>query len=424
MTNSQIEKAKLFGRSIRSDDLRYLNWTKLALAYLILTGILGALMRLAFVVELPLFVNYKYILHTHSHVGIMGWIFSGLYIFILKYFDLNQKVFQRIFWMIQVCIVGMVISFPLQGYGLISIFFTSMHMFLSYAFIYYTYRDFKNRALSGAAVVLLKTAMIFLFISTLGTWALGFIMNSSYKGSPIYYASIQFFLHFQFNGWFIFAILAIISKIFEKEITSIPYILKRNFYWLLVWSCIFTYTLAVTWSTPIFLLFMANSFGVILQFGALVLLYFFYKRIKTSIHDYLPPIAYNMWKLAAICFTLKIGMQTLVAIPYLATISYTIKNFVIGFIHLLMLGTLTAFIIGCIHLMVSFKSKGQKIGLVIFILGFVVVEILLFLQGLMLWIGLGFIPNYYLFLFIFSVLMPTGILIYTLQLKIIPETDL
>lgn len=404
-------------QEIISDDPFFFRGFQLSLTYFIIAGLLGVVLRLAFIVDLPAIIQYKYVLHAHSHVAIMGWIYNGLTILIMKYFNLRKKVFWKLFWLIQISVVGMMISFPVQGYGMVSIFFTTMHLLVSYAFIFYTFKETGLQKQRGPEIILLKTALIFLFISTLGVWALGYIMNSPLKGSAVYYGSIQFFLHFQFNGWFVFSILAILAKIFSEELEAVSTSLKLKFYWLLMVSCLFTFTLAVTWSTPKMFLFIINSAGVLLQFGAFLFLYFIYKGIAKISVNSLPAVTLNLWKIAAVCFALKILMQTFVAIPYLATISYTIKNFVIGFIHLLMLGTLSTFIIGCHHIFLKYSHKGQNRGLILFIIGFFGVELLLFLQGIFLWFGMGFIPGYYAMLFIFSALMPLGILIYTITLK-------
>jgi len=45
------------------------------------------------------------------------------------------------------------------------------------------------------------------------------------------------------------------------------------------------------------------------------------------------------------------------------------------------------------------------------VLGFVLSECLLFLQGTMLWWGIGFLPQYYELLFGCSLLLPLGILL-------------
>ena len=397
-------------------DKNYNKWFSVAITYLIIAGLLGALMRYAFAAELPSWIQYKNILHAHSHVAMMGWIYSGLYIFICFLFGLNRDLYKKIFWVTQVSVVGMLISFPIQGYGLYSIFFTTLHLILSYVFIINVFRDLNQKGEKNYSSTFLRTALVFLFISTLGTWALGVIMNSSLKGGAIYYGSIQFFLHFQFNGWFIFAILGIFLKLLSQLDIIIDQKLLKRFYALLVISCVITYALAITWSTPNKFIFLTNSIGVILQFAALIYLITILKKINVPFTKKLKPWTAGLIKFAFLCLISKIVIQTLVAIPYLATVSYTIKNFVIGFIHLLMLGAVSTFLIGLnIHYTNASNINLSKIGLAIFLTGFGLSELVLFLQGIMLWQAMGFLPGYYTLLFVVSLLMPLGVIIYFLS---------
>jgi hypothetical protein len=350
----------------------------------------------------------------------MGWLFLALYAFILHYFKLFKQGYIYLFWGLQATVIAMLISFPIQGYGLISILFTSMHMILSYVFIIKANKDLSSSKHSKNEVsrLFLRTSFLFLFISTLGTWALGPLMQTDYKGTAVYYAAVQFFLHFQFNGWLIFASLAILFKIFEDKGIELNRSLLKIFYRLLIISCVLTYALAVTWSTPDNFIFWTNSIGVILQFISLLV---FLKIILQSLPQIKSKISAwtrFLWLFALGSFVLKMSIQAFVAIPYLAKISYTIHNFVIGFIHLIMLGVLSAFLIGVIHESTLFqRSSGNlKIGTFTIFAGILSSELILFGQGTMLWTGLGFMPYYYELIAIFSGLIVLGLLIYLLEL--------
>lgn len=388
----------------------------LSVGYFFIVGLLGLLMRSAYVIDLPEWISYKNVLHTHSHLAMMGWLFNGLYLCIVKIFELRQRFFYYIFWLLQVCIIGMTLSFPVQGYGLFSILFLSGHLILSYVFIVLVFRSLGASSLEKVySHLLLKTALIFLFISTLGIWALGGLMQSALKGSALYYGSIQFFLHFQFNGWFTFAVLAILFRYLEGKKVKLPESDCKLFFNLLVVSCFFTFALAVTWSTPDDYIFWVNSLGVILQLLALSAFYRIIRGINKSIIENTSVWMNRLWMIAMLCFTAKIIIQSLVAIPALAVVSYTIKNFVIGFIHLLMLGGMSLFLLGIIiDIDDRVKILAQK-GIALFIIGFLCSELLLFLQGILLWVQWGFLPYYYLGLVLFSALMPIGILIYFLS---------
>ena len=54
-------------------------WIKIALTYLVIIALIGTYMRLNFVIPLGAF-NYEFILHSHSHVAILGWVYSAFYV--------------------------------------------------------------------------------------------------------------------------------------------------------------------------------------------------------------------------------------------------------------------------------------------------------------------------------------------------------
>ncbi len=111
------------------------------------------------------------------------------------------------------------------------------------------------------------------------------------------------------------------------------------------------------------------------------------------------------------CLLFKIIIQLAVAIPYVATISYTIHNYVIGFIHLIMLGSIT-FTAAAILLKNDLlpQNKLAKSGWIILAIGFIVTELLLFGQGTLLWMRKGFISYYYEILLGATLFLPLGLL--------------
>lgn len=395
---------------------RLANWTKAALLSFIVSALFGVIMRWAFVAELPDWIEYKNIRHAHSHVAMLGWLYSGLYIFIVHAFRLDIKKYGPLFWWTQFSIIGMFISFPVQGYGTVSIIFSVLHIILSYVFILYVFRDLNHRRgdEQSVSVTFLKTSLIFLFISTLGTWSLGPILFSSAGRSTLYYGAIQFFLHFQFNGWFIFSMIAIFLQLMKKKGLVFSEGKLERFYYLLSVSCILTFALAITWSTPDKFIFWINSLGVIIQLLALIYLLKIIIPEQKEIREKLHYFGYFLFSLAFLGLVLKIAVQTSVAVPYIATISYTMRNFVIGFIHLLMLGSISIFLFAMIHEIFQNKENGIRNGIYIFLAGFILSELLLFIQGVMLWMTKGFLPYYNELLLFSSLLMPLAVIYYFL----------
>ena len=383
------------------------------LAFVIAAG-LGLAMRWAFVVDMPEWFNFRHIRHTHSHVSLLGWLFSIFYLCIVHYFELDYKKYSKLFWALQAMVLGMLLTFPVMGYAPLSIFFSTGHILLSYVFVYKVWQDLRDQKKEIWHIIFVKTSLFFMALSTVGTWALGPIVAMKLKGTAIYYAAIQFYLHFQFNGWFIYAVIGLALAILQQNSILLEVKKIKRFYWILTISTLLTYALSITWSTPYIGIFIVNSVGVILQLLALVIFLQLIVSKKEEIKSVFSLYVYRLFVLALIVLSLKIVIQAIVVIPYLAEVSYTIRNFVIGFIHLLMLGCLSVFAFGLISNIL--KRALDSWGTWIFIIGIISSELLLFLQGFMLWQGFGFMPFYYFAIGLTSGLIFIGVLIIFLRM--------
>src|SRR5512147_755775 len=93
-----------------------------SLVGLALTALMGLLLRLQAVAPLP-WVNYANWLHAHSHLAFLGWVYNALYIGVIAALipAEKEKKYRSLFYITQICIGGLLIVFPLQGYGFFSI---------------------------------------------------------------------------------------------------------------------------------------------------------------------------------------------------------------------------------------------------------------------------------------------------------------
>ncbi|MBK9150536.1 MAG: hypothetical protein IPM26_05855 [Saprospiraceae bacterium] len=388
------------------------NYFSIALFNFLIASILGVIMRYAFVGDIaPL--QYRHLMHAHSHLAMMGWIFMALMLLIVNFWIpggfVHNRYFRLLFWSNQVVVVLMTVSFIVQGYDSISILFSSLHLLLSYLFAWMMWPVIDSYYPSGK---LMKAALIWLVLSSLGLWLLPFIIVTLGRNSEYYFMSVQYFLHFQFNGWFTFAVLALIFKSYQQVDFHADKVSFKRFYYALATSCVFTYALAVTWSNPDDLLFLLNSLGVLFQLAAL---YFLINLLRNQIFDVRIQtglIAKVALSVAMISLILKVLIQAAVVLPFVAVISYTIRQFVIGFIHLTLLGAVTGAIIAVSvrHRIISVNAHSSVVGLTVLLLGIITTEILLFVQGLQLWRQLGYLRFYYEGIFLLSLLMPLGIL--------------
>lgn len=396
-------------------------WIVIALLNMLIAVSIGALLRFAYVEEIS-WLAFKNFLHAHSHIAMLGWVYLALFTFLVSIFlpkDFDLKKYNILFWLTQISVLGMLVTFPQMGYASCPIGFSVMHTILSYVFVFYFIKDLgkiqrENNAVSNTFTIsnwFVKTSLFFMVFSTLGLWGMGPIMVNDMQGEAIYYMTIQFYLHFQFNGWFIFAILALLFKFMEKHHISVnPQDAKRFFFFLFV-SCFLTYALAVTWANPLPILFYINSSGVALQ---LVALFYFIKLAKDvwkQLQNQLEVTPRLLFFLSFFSFGFKILIQSAVIIPAIAVVAYTIRNYAMGFLHLMLIGMVTLFLFGFATQMklIRLDNLLGKIGVRVFIVGFILSEAVLFLQGTMFWGAMGFMPYYYELLFGVSAMLPLGL---------------
>lgn len=357
-------------------------------------------------------LNYRFLTHAHSHVAMLGWVYLMLFTRIVHYFIPDKKpIYNRLFWLTEFAVIGMMISFPLQGYAAISISFSTLHIFCSYYFAYLIWKNHKTE--SVVTKKLLKASLQFMVLSTLGVWCLGPAVSILGQASAFYQIAIQFFLHFQFNGWFLIAVIAVFFHLLQIEDSK----LFRVFFKLLIASTILTFALPIQWFAPHKTLLFINVFGILLQLASL---YFFLKLIKPNLLKHTktqPKIVLYLYFFSVVCFVLKTLLQALSIFPEFSLVVFEHRNFIIGFIHLMMLGIISGFLFSFIlnTRLVRF-TKSLYIGIYSFLLGFVLTEMLLLIQGYKFYFGEGILNNYYMLLFLFSILLPLGILFILLHI--------
>ena len=385
-------------------------WFFAALCNLLVAACIGVVLRSIYLVEIP-FVHFKPLLHAHSHVAMLGWLFIALALFLLRDETPSgpSRLSRRLLLVAQLAVVAMLFSFPVQGYGSVSIPASSLHLLVSYALGWRIWIATRGWAVQGSRL-LARVAVVMMAISTIGVWAMGPILANKLFGSELYYWSIQFFLHFQFNGWFWFAALALWSRWAETHGVARP--LDRLTIRLWTVSAFLTFALAIAWSERHPLVYAVNSVGVILQLWAGWRTANAIRSAQASLYTKASLWAWRCVTYALIGMALKVLMQTVVAIPAVAVMAFTIRNYVIGFIHLNMLGAISMMLFAMALLRGWLVSTDRlvRIGLSLFTAGVLLSEAALFVQGTFFWIGWGMIPAYHWIQLITSVPMPLGVI--------------
>jgi hypothetical protein len=398
------------------------SWIVWSFAYLIILGILGAFLRgiIIFPVE---GVNYKNFLHGHSHIAFLGWIFTALFSAIIySFFPEKSSSYKWLFALLQVSVIGMLISFPIQGYGLYSIIFSTLHIFLSWIFAGMTLKNLKTQAWhvkSQLSTKFIRWALFFMIISAVGPFSLAVLMAKGLGGGTLYQLSIYFYLHFQYDGWFSFAVFGLFFKLLEQYNIKYNHIAGKNFYLLMASACIPAYALSILWAAPSNWVFILASGGAVMQLIALYYGYKMIKGLKFQLEEKINRFAYSILIFAFVAFIIKLILQMVSVFPEIAEMAFYIRNFTIGYLHLVFLGFISTFLIAWfgINGFLNLQSAGIKKGWLIFLLSFLVTEILIFMQPTLLKMGMGPLPYYEVFLFSSSILFPTSSLLFFIGLK-------
>ncbi len=354
-------------------------------------------------------LSYTYWLHAHSHVVLLGWAFNALLSALLVDFLPPTRIrTYRIWWIgLQVAVGGMLVFFPIQGYAAGSILFSTLHVWFSYGIGIKLWRDLrKNPALSAS---LLRWGIGLLFLSTLGPYAVGVLKARGLAATDWPNLAIYFYLHFLYNGWFVFGILALLVRQLEFWELSLPARAGRVWLAVSVASCLTGYSLSVLWSHPPTVVWAVGFASGTLQLGAGGWLLGQLWQRRTAFYERLTPWAFWLVRLSAVAFVLKLVLQFISAFPWAAALAYAQRPVVIAYLHLVFIGLVSFFLLG-----LAIQRGWLQIsnwGLRILITFFILLEVVLVAQTVTGIMPVGFLPFAYEWLFFVSAGLWVGVLL-------------
>lgn len=375
-----------------------------AFVNLFIVALLGLLLRsFPFISSFPL--EYKNILHGHSHFAFGGWVMPALLGLLIKCFpELKERIAYRhwrnISFLLLFSAYGMLLSFPLQGYRAVSILFSTLSIASGF---YLAITVWKVLPLLKPSVSLqfLKAGLFYMVLSSVGPLATGPLIAMGKSGTPLYFDVIYFYLHFQYNGLFLFAVLAFFYKYFEEKRIQTN---SHRVFRLLNLACIPTYFLSVLWHQPSMLFNAMGGIGALIQCFALI-----YLLRDLRLFRFENKLATTLVQFSFASLSLKIILQVFSAIPVVATLAYNYRNFVIAYLHLVLLGCISLFLLGWI--IRSFNvavTQTLKTGISLFVIAFIFTEFLLISFPLSIMMDYN-LPLYSLLIFLLSILLGLGI---------------
>lgn len=344
---------------------------------------------------------YKNLLHAHSHFAFGGWIMPLLTWLLTKYFPSTANIrfvhWRNIVFLILFSAYGMLGSFPFQGYAPTSIFFSTLSTLAGFYLAIILWKVTKPER-SGVAEKFLRAGLLYLVLSSIGPFSTAPLIVMGKQGTSIYFDAIYFYLHFQYNGWFTFAILALLYKIMGDRPDQKN---GNRVFDLMNIACAPAFVLSVLWHTPGVIFNIIGGLAALLQ---IVALYYFWKdaaRMKWK-----DSFVSSLVKISLAALSIKIVLQAVSAIPAVASLAYTERNFVIAYLHLVLLGFISlgafGFVLNTVPSTIPWRNPLRT-----FFTGFILTELFLVAQAVCSTQNIA-IPGFHQWIFTLTLLLPAG----------------
>ena len=359
-------------------------WIKIGILNLIIVATIGVLMRYKIGFEFPYF-DQKHLLHGHSHFAFSGWVTHILYV--LLFFFLKENGLQPISttsykYLIYANLIsayGMLISFISQGYGTISITFSTLSIIAGYIYSWHYIRDLHKMHIFHPSIKWFKAALLFNVLSSLGTFYLAYMMATKNIHQHGYLASVYFYLHFQYSGWFFFAIMGLLME----KLKHLPgFKTDSTIFNCFFIACIPAYLLSVLWIKMPWYLLIIPVFAVVLQlYGLYRLLILLREQSDFMKRKWLKEVRF-IFSLALMALIVKLFLQAASIFPEISKLAFGFRSIVIAYLHLVLLGITTLFLLGYLLLCGYIKEvKTSFVALILFCCGVVANELVLMIQG-------------------------------------------
>lgn len=360
------------------------NWLNITLLNLLIVTILGVLMRYKIAFDFPLF-SQKNGQQAHSNFAFTGWITYTIYLLIIDYINsktrsLNMKLYKNLLVLLLIASYGILFSYLIIGYGVVTNILSVMVFLIACAFAIFFFRDFRNIEDDDPSKNWFKGALLFNVISFAGTANIAYIMISHQFNDKVYLASIYYYLHFQYNGFFIFSCIGLLFHKLHAYIPNLKY--DHLIFKVFFLTAIPAYFLSTLWAKIPLWLYIVVIFAAIMQIVAWIMLMIDVSKIK-RIHKLVPKNAIQLALFICVAFSIKLCLQLGSTIPIISKLAFGFRPIVIAYLHLVLLAIVSLFLISYLF---SFNMiKNNKItsrSIMIFVAGIFFNELILGLQGI------------------------------------------
>ena len=394
-------------------------WLKICVFNFFVVSVVGVMMRYNMAFSLPGF-THKFMQESHSHFAFYGWVSAGIFLFVTKYLSenypkINLKKYQYLMISNQIGSYGMLFTFLYGGYFWLSIVFSSIALFTGFAYFIFLLIDTKSN--KNPEIMWLKSGAFFATFSAIGIFGLAYFSSKKEEFDVLFRASTYFYLHYQYNGFFIFSCIGLLLISLKKLGIEIEEKLNKTIFYLLFFGCFLGYGLSILWieMNPIFYGFFI-LISIVQLFGAILFLNWIRKTDLFNNQNFIQKLLISVFGFA---FILKFLLQGLSAIPALGVFAFSNINIVIAYLHLVLLMGISLFLIWKILQLVEIEfNKLLKFSILLLVFGIVCNEIVLALSGIFSIFYIPFLSAKYWLLFVSVVIMfSIGIFIKSLKLN-------
>lgn len=359
-------------------------WLKFSVFNFFLVAVLGVLMRYKIAYSLPI-VDQKHVQEAHSHFAFYGWITLIIYVLIIRYLhsiisEQQLKKYHTLLIVNAVSAYAMIPSFIYNGYYWLSIAASAAALLTSFVFFFFLIRDLKGK--QNIAKPWFLGGLFFAVISSVGVFGLSYMMSSGNMTQNLYLSSTYYYLHFQYNGFFIFSCIGLLlhslkeigSVVTEKE--------NKMIFWLMFVGCLIGFGLSVLWMKMPLWIFILIVLATIAQTLGAAKLYLVLKRNWAKLVLNFSALQRFVLMYVGFAFFAKIMLQLGSTIPVLSQFAFGFRNVVIAYLHLILLMCVSVFLINQILATNVFKmTKPVILGLKLLLLGIFLNEAFLGLMG-------------------------------------------
>ncbi|MBV6880580.1 hypothetical protein NG800_009185 [Epilithonimonas ginsengisoli] len=394
-------------------------WLKICVFNFFVVSVVAVMMRYNMAFSLSGF-NHKFMQESHSHFAFYGWVSAGIFLFVTKYLSenypkINLKKYQYLMISNQIGSYGMLFTFLYGGYFWLSIVLSSIALFTGFAYFIFLLIDTKSN--KNPEIMWLKSGAFFATISAIGIFGLAYFSTKKDEFEVLFRASTYFYLHYQYNGFFIFSCIGLLLISLKKLGIEIEEKLNKTIFYLLFFGCFLGYGLSILWieMNPIFYGFFI-LISIVQLFGVILFLNWIRKTDLFNNQNFIQKLLISVFGFA---FILKFLLQGLSAIPALGIFAFSNINIVIAYLHLVLLMGISLFLIWKILQLVEIEfNKLLKFSILLLVFGIVCNEIVLALSGIFSIFYIPFLSAKYWLLFVSVVIMISiGIFIKSLKLN-------